>query len=254
MRPEAPAPRGPAARGCQSRSPESLGSEALGASAARGQGDGERDAGASQPSQNEIEGDPLARFRDGEQQAFQDLVTAFGDRLLQFFYRLCWDRGRAEDFTQELFLRLLRRAANYRPEGRLSTFIFKVATNLWIDHYRSARPQPRLHSLDQPFADGGAVSQTVDLRPDPIASAIDSEERARLRTALDALNEPHRLVVELAIYQELPYAQISEILGIPVGTVKSRMSNSVRGLKERLGMLEGGEQDSAGFRTALGGA
>ena len=100
------------------------------------------------PEGPEVE-DLLVRFRQGDGSAFQDLVGAYQERVIQFFYRLCWDRDRAEDFAQELFLRLLRGARNYRPEGRLSTFIFRIATNLWIDHYRSVRPHPRLYSLDQ---------------------------------------------------------------------------------------------------------
>lgn len=182
------------------------------------------------------ERDLLAAYQEGDEGAFDELVAAYGERLIHFFYRLCWDRDRAEDFTQDLFMRLLRGAAKYRPEGRLSTFIYRVATNLWIDHYRSVRPQPRLYSLDQPLLDDGpslAGSAPAE-GPSPADLAIGSEEKVQLRAALDALNEPHRLVLELAVYQELPYAEISAILHIPVGTVKSRMHNTVRALRDRL--------------------
>lgn len=184
--------------------------------------------------------DLLVRYREGDPWAFQDLFDEFGEKLVQFFYRLCWDRDRAEDFTQDVFLRLVRRARAYRPEGRLATFIFRVATNLWIDHYRASRPLPRLYSLDQPLLDEtpAAAWAPRDQGPDPVGAAIVDEEKARLRRALDALNEPHRLVLELAIYQELPYGEISDILNIPVGTVKSRMFNTVRALKDKLQVLD----------------
>jgi RNA polymerase sigma-70 factor (ECF subfamily) len=208
--------------------------------------------------------DLLARYRDGDPQAFQDLFADYGDKLVQFFYRLCWDRDRAEDFTQDVFLRLVRRARAYRPEGRLATFIFRVATNLWIDHYRASRPLPRLYSLDQPMLDEtpAAAWAPRDQGPDPMSAAIVDEEKERLRTALDALNGPHRLVLELAVYQELPYAQISDILDIPVGTVKSRMFNTVRALKDRLHALDNrvaadvkdGAGDAAEGRSMGGGA
>jgi RNA polymerase sigma-70 factor (ECF subfamily) len=204
--------------------------------------------------------DLLARYRDGDAEAFQALFDAYGEKLVQFFFRLCWDRHRAEDFTQELFLRLLRRAATYRPQGRLSTFIFRVATNLWIDHYRATRPMPRLYSLDQPLLDARAENPTSvgnearDRAAGPLAAVIGDEEKACLRAALDALNEPHRLVLELAVYQELPYGEISSILNIPVGTVKSRMFNTVRVLKDRLQVLDDGQRRAAGFRAAAGGA
>ncbi|HLU38206.1 MAG TPA: RNA polymerase sigma factor [Planctomycetota bacterium] len=211
-----------------------------------------RKAARQPPAHTAGDGDDLlARYRDGDPNAFQELFQAYGEKLVQFFYRLCWDRDRAEDFTQDLFLRLLRRASAYRPEGRLSTFIFRVATNLWIDHYRSTRPHPRLYSLDQPMLDASPAAFTPprDRGPDPVDSAIGDEEKERMRRALEALNEPHRIVLELAVYQELPYGEISQILGIPVGTVKSRMFNTVRALKERLLASD----DGAGA-VAAGGA
>src|SRR5690606_12951379 len=148
-----------------------------------------RKAARQPPAHTAGDGDDLlARYRDGDPNAFQELFQAYGEKLVQFFYRLCWDRDRAEDFTQDLFLRLLRRASAYRPEGRLSTFIFRVATNLWIDHYRSTRPHPRLYSLDQPMLDASPAAFTPprDRGPDPVDSAIGDEEKERLRRALEA--------------------------------------------------------------------
>ncbi len=180
---------------------------------------------------NELK-DLLERFRCGEVDAFEDIVGRYQTRLVQFFYRLSWDRDQAEDLTQGLFIKLLRGADRYRPQGRLSTFIFKVATNLWIDHYRSRRSRQPLYSLDQallagfdPAAEGGVM---------PSDQAEMNEEREQLRQSLEQLTEPHRLVFELAVYQQLPYAQIGEVLEIPIGTVKSRMHNSVRALKKIL--------------------
>lgn len=196
--------------------------------------------------------DLLARFRDGDESAFDAIVSTYQARVVNFFYRLCWDRDRAEDFAQMLFVKLLRGAAKYRPEGKLSTFVFRVATNLWIDHYRSTRPRGRLYSLDQAMLNGKPPQLESDVEP-PDTAAERREEKERLRSALEELTEPHRLVFELAVYQEMPYAQIGEVLGIPVGTVKSRMHNSVKALKE---ILAREQSRSAGdsFRAAGGGA
>lgn len=190
----------------------------------------------------------MVRFREGDPTAFREIVGEFESRLVQFYYRLCWDRDRAEDFAQDLFMKLLRGARNYRPEGKLSTFVFRVATNLWIDHYRSTRPQPRLYSLDQPMhgVDTGLAALAPARGAGPIENAIEDEEKRRLRAALETLTEPHRLVFELAVYQQMPYADISQVLGIPVGTVKSRMHNSVKALKSIL--AESAEQDEGGRR------
>jgi RNA polymerase sigma-70 factor (ECF subfamily) len=188
--------------------------------------------------------DYLARYRDGDVTAFRRLVDIYQDRLLQFFYRCCWDRDRAEDLTQDLFLKLMQGSRRYRPEGRLSTFVYRVATNLWIDHYRAQRPHPRLYSLDQVV-----LGDTVDVQgpsPDPSATAEQTEDRTRLRRALESLTEPHRLVFELAVYQERPYAEVGELLGIPVGTVKSRMHNAITALKQLLGPRPEAREEAGG--------
>jgi RNA polymerase sigma-70 factor (ECF subfamily) len=185
------------------------------------------------PPEPESETDLLARYKAGDAAAFGLLVQQHQDRMVQFFYRLCWDRDRAEDLTQELFLKLMQGSRRYRPEGRLTTFIYRVATNLWIDHYRAQRPLPRLYSLDQ--AQIGDRGDIAGPSPDPLATAGNDDEKALLRRALESLTEPHRLVFELAVYQERPYAEIGDLLGIPIGTVKSRMHNAVHVLKQMLG-------------------
>ena len=184
-----------------------------------------------------VEDDLLARYRDGDAQAFRELVDAYRERMLHFFYRLCWDRDRAEDLCQDLFIKLITGSKRYRPEGRMSTFVYRVATNLWIDHYRSQRPRPRMYSYDQVVHPDGELAPRQFAGEDvaPSDQLIDGEQRAAMRNALERLTEPHRLVFELAVYQERPYGEIGELLGIPVGTVKSRMHNAVRSIKEMLG-------------------
>ena len=191
--------------------------------------------------------DLLARFRDGDRVAFDAIVATYQERLIQFFYRLSWDMARAEDLTQNLFMKLLRGARGYRSEGKLATYLFRVATNLWIDHYRASRPHARVYSLDQAILDGYEPSSSVR---GPEEQVLESEDKARMRAGLERLSEPHRLVFELAVYQELPYAEVSDVLDIPVGTVKSRMHNAVRALRDLL--AERTEERDATFRAGRG--
>ena len=194
------------------------------------------------PGDGEV--DYLARYRDGDAQAFRQLVDACRDRMLQFFYRLCWDRDRAEDLAQDLFLKLLRGSKRYRPEGRMMTFVYRCATNLWIDHYRQQRPRPRVISYDQvllPGEDEAASIEYAAPTSTPVQQLAGDEEKAALRAALERLTEPHRIVFELAVYQELPYQEISALLDIPVGTVKSRMHNATLALKQLLARPAVGE-------------
>lgn len=196
----------------------------------------------------------LARYRDGDPEAFQAIVGAYERRLVQFFYRLCWDRDRAEDFTQDLFMKLLRGAHRYQPQGRLSTYIFRVATNLWIDHYRSAKPRGRLYSLDQVMLTGEPLVKSAREPQQVDAGLILGEEKEQLRQALLSLTEPHRLVLELAVYQELPYAEIGRILEIPVGTVKSRMHNCVKALRQQMIADQAGQAGDEGAAEGSAGA
>jgi len=197
--------------------------------------------------------DLLAAYQAGEPDAFEAIVETFQHRLVQFFFRLCWDRDRSEDFTQEVFLRLMRGAKTYRPEGRLSTFIYRIATNLWIDHYRSQRPQPRLYSLDHALlAKDMAPRQEREVSAED--RAISDEEKQGLRDALENLTEPHRLVFELAVYQEMAYADVGRVLGIPVGTVKSRMHNAVKALKGILAAQIDGDENPESSTDSSDGA
>jgi RNA polymerase sigma-70 factor (ECF subfamily) len=183
--------------------------------------------------------DLIQQFRDGDPHAFEQIVGRFQQPLVQFFFRLCWDRDRSEDLVQDVFLRVLRGSRHYVPQGKLSTFLFRIASNLWIDQYRAMRPRPVVYSLDQVGLPADQAGVGLDHLAGPDASperlAEDAEEKRMLRRALDRLTEPHRLVFELAVYQALPYEEVAETLGIPVGTVKSRMHKIVHFLKDALG-------------------
>lgn len=198
--------------------------------------------GAVRDADDEIHEDLLLDFQRGDAAAFDKIVGRFEAPLWRFFYRLCWDRDRAEDFVQDVFLRVYRTSQRYEPRGRLSTFLYRIATNRWIDHWRSMRPRPTLFSLDNSDREEESpiLERVAGDTPDPSYELEMDQDKARLRRAIDSLTLPHRLVFELAVYQNLPYPQISELLGIPVGTVKSRMHNTTKALKQ---LLQEGDED-----------
>lgn len=175
--------------------------------------------------------DPFLRYRAGDPGAFEEIVGAFADRLVRFFRRLGGDAATAEDLVQEVFLKMVRGARDYEPRGRFDAYVFRVARNAWIDHVRAAQARPPVRPLE------GAFEPIPDPAPGPGEKAGGSEEAGRVLAALARLPERERLVVELGLFQGLPYAEVSSILEIPVGTVKSRMFAAVRRLR---GELEGG--------------
>lgn len=192
---------------------------------------------------DEVSEDLLLRFQLGERGAFDAIVGRYQAPLTRFFYRLCWDLDSAEDFVQDVFLKLVRGARRYRSQGKLSTFLFRIATNRWIDHYRAMKPRPNLYSIDR--SDLEDETPLADRLPADVADSgegVDAEQGVqRLQAALDCLSLPHRLVFELAVYQNLPYQEISQLLDIPEGTVKSRMHNAAKVLKQLLRHGNGGD-------------
>ena len=143
----------------------------------------------------------------------------FEKNLLNFFWRQGVSYSEGEDLVQETYLRLWKYRREYKPAAKLSTFLFLMARQVRIDALRrQARRENREESWgrEQPTSEG------------PKAFGV----REDVRWALAKLSEPLRDVIELGVFQDLPYAEVAEILGIPVGTVKSRMHNALKELKE----------------------
>ncbi len=141
----------------------------------------------------------------------------FEKNLLNFFWRQGVSFSESEDLVQETFLRLWKYRASYKPTAKLSTFLFLMARQVRLDALRRETRRQRREETwgrEQP-----TVTNPEDGHDD-------------IHRAVARLTEPLRDVIELGVFQDLPYAEVSEILGIPVGTVKSRMSNAIKKLKE----------------------
>lgn len=140
-------------------------------------------------------------------------------KLLNFFLRhgVSFDEG--EDLVQETYLRLWKYRHRYEPSAKLSTFLFILARQVLIDaHRRTKRRKAREE----------AYSEEADQIQRPEDPSLGDD----VRWAVSRLSEPLREVVELGFFQDLPYRDVAEILDIPVGTVKSRMFNALKRLKE----------------------
>ena len=143
----------------------------------------------------------------------------FEKNLLNFFWRQGVSSYEGEDLVQETYLRLWKYRRNYRPTAKLSTFLFILARQVRVD---ALRRQTRREGREDRWG--------RDQPESAVPSALCARED--VRWAVAQLTEPLREVVELGVFQDLPYAEVGEILGIPVGTVKSRMSNALKKLKE----------------------
>lgn len=182
--------------------------------------------------------DPLEALGAGDRGPFEAFVESATPTFLGFFRRLGADEAEAEDLVQEVFLKLFRRARNYSPSGRFAPFAFRVARNAWIDRRRRGAVQIRARGGEPDECGTGSAEGFVDREPAPSLRLEQREEAERVRWALRALPEAQRLVFELGVVQELPYSEISALLEIPEGTVKSRMFHAVRRLRELLWVPE----------------
>ncbi len=185
----------------------------------------------SAPLEQLDDADLMLRVRSQDDEAaFALLVSRHQKSLLNFFIRsgVQYD---SEDLVQQTFLRLYRYRQRYVASAKFTTFLFLLARQVWIDELRRRQRRQRLaESLAaEPYEEFAAPAA-------PSAGVAGDLDLAR---ALAALSEGLRQVIELAVYQDLPYADVAEILKIPVGTVKSRMFNALAKLREMLGGKRG---------------
>ena len=156
----------------------------------------------------------------GSETAFVELIHRHQNGLVNFFTRMGAYHD-AEDLVQETFVRLYKARARYRPTARFKTYLYVLARHVWADGGRKAMRRDRLQASLETDAEIGGGRGAAG-----IGTAMD------VQAALDRLSPKLREVVVLNVYQGLQYQEIAEVLGIPLGTVKSRLNLAIRELRE----------------------
>lgn len=172
----------------------------------------------------------------GDQAALAALVARHHTLLLGYLYRLVGgDHPLAEDLVQETFLRILRQRMR-SPDRPFKPWLYKIATNLARDHFKSASVRQRVRRGDEEES----LLHLYDSAPGPEERALAAEQVGEVRAALAQLSEDYRIVILLRFYQGLSLQEIAEILEIPLGTVKSRLSVGVHRLRAVLAPIQEG--------------
>ncbi|TMI77140.1 MAG: sigma-70 family RNA polymerase sigma factor [Bacillati bacterium ANGP1] len=179
------------------------------------------------------------RYNRDEIAAFEALVGRYGQRVYTMAYRMAGNDADAKDLAQEAFLRVFRAWRSIDPSAHLDSWLYRIVTNLFIDMLRR-RPRVRMESLDAPVtarSGGEMVREIADDRAGPEADVVDQQMEADVQRALVALHHDLRAVVLLSDIEGYAYEEIAETLGIPVGTVKSRLHRARKTLQARLSHL-----------------
>ena len=166
----------------------------------------------------------MAALAAGDMRGLAELVRRHQGRALALAYRILADWGLAEDAAQEAFVRVCRSAGSYRPEAKLTTWLYRIVTNLCLDGARRARHAPRLMADPPPVTSG-----------DDPAEPIEKDEQSRLvRRAIGELPERQRVVIVLHRYHDLSHREVAEATGWTTSAVESLLVRAYANLRDAL--------------------
>lgn len=182
----------------------------------------------------------IDRSLGGDSTAYGDLVQRYQDRLRGSLIRVTGSAEEAEDVAQEAFVQAYLKLNTFQRTARFYTWLYRIGFNLAISKGRKWRPRLSLAVVEE--AGGPEPSSTEDAPENPLA---EDERRTLLHNAIDQLAEDHRRVLVLREFEDMDYQQISELLAIPIGTVRSRLFRARSQLRELLHPVLGEDGDGA---------
>ena len=180
----------------------------------------------------------LRRCRKGDTASFGPLIEKYQDRLFNSLLRFCGNYDDAEELCQETFVKALEGLAAFRSQSGFYTWLFRIGMNLAISRRRRGR-LVKFHSLEATDSDGEQLPWSPEALADcreiaPHDAAERTDTNGRVLTAIGELDEEFRIVVVLRDVEEMNYEQISQVMSLPVGTVKSRLYRARCILREKL--------------------
>lgn len=177
----------------------------------------------------------LVAVADGDQRAFAQLYDCLSPAVFGLVVRLVRDRGFAEEVCQEVFTELWRGAPGYDPvRARARTWVLTLAHRRAVDRIR--REEAARRRDDRFINDLGDLGSTPPVDDQVVEHLRAADEGARVRAALASLSEVQRQAVELAYFDGLTYPQVATHLGVPLGTIKTRVRDALGRLRETLGV------------------
>ena len=174
----------------------------------------------------------IKRFQEGDISAYNQIVYRYKDRVLNFIYRYLNDIDRAEDLLQDTFLKLYTHKDSYKQIAKFSTWLYTIAANLAKTELRKIKRRKTFSVTDLSRDDKEFIIHSTS--DDSSMEGLSKKFERNVHKALSLLTEDFRTIIILRDIQELSYDEISKIVGLPLGTVKSRINRGRLKLQQLL--------------------
>jgi RNA polymerase sigma-70 factor (ECF subfamily) len=178
----------------------------------------------------------MLELRAGNMAGFDYLIQKYRKPIIHFMYRMVHNQAVAEELAQEVFLRVFRSRETYRAEARFSTWLYRIATNLGVNHARDTRHERAASTvyLDEPDSETGTTPDVADSTPDIEEKLLRRERLNAIRQHVLALPERQRMAVLMHKYEGMDYKQIGDVLKLSESATKSLLFRAYQTLREKL--------------------
>jgi RNA polymerase sigma-70 factor (ECF subfamily) len=178
----------------------------------------------------------MLRVAAGDEEGFNFLVQKYHRAMIHFLFHMVRNQAIAEEMAQEVFLRVYRSRESYRAEAKFTTWLYRIATNLAVNHARDTRHERSAQTiyLDAPDEETGTTPDVADDEPSVEQRLMRDERMTAIRTHVMALPERQRMAVLMHKYQGMDYRQIGEVLKLSESATKSLLFRAYQTLRDKL--------------------
>jgi RNA polymerase sigma-70 factor (ECF subfamily) len=178
----------------------------------------------------------MLQVKAGDDSAFEYLVQKYRRPMVSFMYRMAHNAAVAEDLAQEVFLRVYRSRQNYEASAKFTTWLYRIASNLAVNHARDNRHQrpENTVSLDEPDQETGLTMDLPDSSLTAEEAIVRRERLAAIRQRVEALPERQKMALIMHKYQQMDYREIAEVLKLSESAVKSLLFRAYETLRVQL--------------------
>jgi RNA polymerase sigma-70 factor (ECF subfamily) len=178
----------------------------------------------------------MLRVKTGDESAFTFLVQKYRRQIVGFMYRTCHNPAAAEELAQEVFLRVYRSRESYEASAKFNTWLYRIATNLAVNHARDTRHERAENTLrlDEPDQETGTTPDLADGSLTAEEQMLQRERMAVISNRVQALPERQRMAVIMHKYQQMDYREIAAVMKLTESATKSLLFRAYETLREQL--------------------